>query len=343
MWLGSMVAIKIPLQNLAPEYYGHFLREVQLMTTLHHPNIVVFMGACITQPNICLVMEYLPRGCMYDFLREKDVISECSLYYRSWYQLVVKFATDVARGMQYLHRRCKIIQRDLKSQNLLIDEFYNVKVCDFGLSRTHDPRGNNGRRSSATYDNTLTACGTPFWTAPEVIRVEAYDHSADVYSYAIVLYECYTRSEPYTDRSAPAMEIAYHVAEQGLRPTVPEEMPKHLRELMEDCWHEKAHKRPKFQVSLPSFHPPFLPSFLRFLSSVLPSFPSFVSFCSFPSVLVFLHCFPSFPSVLFFLHVLTPFPSFLHCFLLPAFLFPGNSRTPVRYEKRVRPSSIPNA
>jgi serine/threonine protein kinase len=85
-------------------------------------------------------MEYLSNGSVYEYFQSLDrrlKISE-----------VLKYATDVARGMQYLHRR-GVIQRDLKSQNLLIDDFYNIKVCDFGLSRValytrKDARGGSG-------------------------------------------------------------------------------------------------------------------------------------------------------------------------------------------------------
>lgn len=51
-----------------------FLREVKLMSTIHHPNIVLFLGACITMPDICLVMEYLPRGSLFDYIHKKEEV-----------------------------------------------------------------------------------------------------------------------------------------------------------------------------------------------------------------------------------------------------------------------------
>jgi len=71
--------------------------------------------------------------------------------------------------MKYLHRRAKVIQRDLKSRNIMVDNNFNAKICDFGLSRY------------IKTDKTMTFCGTPYWTAPEIIRQEPYTEKADVY------------------------------------------------------------------------------------------------------------------------------------------------------------------
>ena len=137
-------------------------------------------------------------------------------------QLLHRFATDTARGMKYLHSRVGIVQRDLKSQNLLIDGDNNVKVGDFGLSRKVDTTNN------------MTACGTPYWTAPEVVRGEIYDQRADVYSFAIILWELITLSEPYKGRDP--LEIAFAVADEGLRPKIPFVCPEEYSKLMQDCW-----------------------------------------------------------------------------------------------------------
>ena len=80
------------------------------------------MGACVYPP--MLVMELLPRGSVYDILHSKQTIH---------WSLVYKFALDIARGMLRLHSE-NIIHRDLKSKNLLVDQSWNVKVSDFGLS-----------------------------------------------------------------------------------------------------------------------------------------------------------------------------------------------------------------
>ncbi|GMH77445.1 hypothetical protein TrVE_jg14035 [Triparma verrucosa] len=224
-WLGTTVAVKT-MRNASSNALkmDKFLGEIALTSTLHHPNIVLFYGACVEVPNVCLVMEYLAIN-LYDLLhtRSKSQIHFFVLH---------RFACDVARGMKYLHRRAKVIQRDLKSRNIMVDNNFNAKICDFGLSRY------------MKLDQTMTFCGTPYWTAPEIIRQEAYTEKADVYSYGIVLWELITAQEPYSGMES--MEVAYAAAERGLRPTIPTVCPEGYAELMQRCWSDNPADRPDF-------------------------------------------------------------------------------------------------
>jgi serine/threonine protein kinase len=89
---------------------------------------------------------------------------------------------------------------------LLVGEHWNVKICDFGLSRLKQ------------VGTTLTACGTPCWTAPEVLRNEHYSEKADVYSFAIVVWECLTREDPFA--GMPPFHVVFVVGTQNARPEV---------------------------------------------------------------------------------------------------------------------------
>ena len=99
-----------------------------------------------------------------------------------------------------------MIHRDLKSENLLINEDFVGKVADFGLARFED---------TAT---TMTMCGTPSWVAPEVFRGESYSHKADVYSYAIVLWELMTAGVPFAGANIHTITLAIV---EGKRPPIP--------------------------------------------------------------------------------------------------------------------------
>eukprot|EP01128_Nolandella_sp_AFSM9_P012728 TRINITY_DN955_c0_g1_i3.p1 TRINITY_DN955_c0_g1~~TRINITY_DN955_c0_g1_i3.p1 ORF type:complete len:176 (+),score=23.58 TRINITY_DN955_c0_g1_i3:69-530(+) len=97
-------------------------------------------------------------------------------------QLCVHLA---AKGMLYLHDLSPpVIHRDLKTQNLLVDEYWRAKLCDFGLSR---------EKASET----MSRLGTIQYSAPEVLRGERYTEKADVYSYAILIWEMFTEEIPY--------------------------------------------------------------------------------------------------------------------------------------------------
>lgn len=233
-WLGSPVAIKTVLPAMAndEDFIERFVMEIKLMSNLHHPNIVMFLGACITPvERMCLVLEYCVHGNMHEFLRGEERSNGGNVINITLH-MVIKFATDIARGVHYIHQKKNIIQRDLKSRNVLVDLHLNAKVADFGLSRLKEE------------DIGMTACGTPAWTAPEIVRMEQYDEKVDVYSFGIVMWELITREEPYDGQGG--VQIAYAAAEQGLRPPIPNFCPDDFSKLMQECWAEKPASRPDF-------------------------------------------------------------------------------------------------
>lgn len=148
------------------------------------------------------------------------------------YPQMLKIAIHTARGLEYLHE-CNLIHRDLKSVNLLIDEHYNAKVCDFGLSRIIAPKNQNMTGN----------VGTVSWIAPEVFEKQPYDEKADVYSFGIVMWELYTKQTPFQDLNT--FEIPMAVI-KGDRPSIPKDCPKDYAKLMQSCWHKKPAKRPTF-------------------------------------------------------------------------------------------------
>ncbi|CAM8913631.1 unnamed protein product [Rhodiola kirilowii] len=229
-WHGSDVAVKILMeQDIHPERFKEFLREVSIMKRLRHPNIVLLMGAVTQPPHLSIVTEYLSRGSLYRLLHKPGAREALDERRR------LNMAFDVAKGMNYLHRRNPpIVHRDLKSPNLLVDKKFTVKVCDFGLSRS----------KANTFLSSKTAAGTPEWMAPEVLRDEQSDEKSDVYSFGIILWELITMQKPWNNLN-PAQVVAA-VGFKGRRPEIPRDVNRQVADIIEACWANEPWKRPSF-------------------------------------------------------------------------------------------------
>ncbi|XP_009631994.1 serine/threonine-protein kinase STY46-like [Nicotiana tomentosiformis] len=224
MYLGMDVAIKfIRSEHLNDTLEDEFDQEVAILRQVQHKNVVRFIGACTESPHLCIVTEYMSGGSLYDYLHKNHVILQLSQ--------LLSFAIDVCKGMGYLHQN-NIIHRDLKTANLLMDANNVVKVADFGVARFQNKGG------------VMTAeTGTYRWMAPEVINHQPYDQKADVFSFAIVLWELVTAKVPY-DTMTP-LQAALGVR-QGLRPELPENAHPRLLDLMQRCWEAIPSDRPSF-------------------------------------------------------------------------------------------------
>jgi serine/threonine protein kinase len=228
-WKGVDVAVKQFIkQKLDERRMLEFRAEMAMLSELHHPNIVLFIGACVKSPNLCIVTEFMTQGSLRDLLANPTVKL-------TWRQKM-RMLRGAALGINYLHSlHPVIVHRDLKPANLLVDEGGNVKVADFGFARIKEENA------------TMTRCGTPCWTAPEVIRGEKYDERADVFSFGVIMWEALTRKQPFAGRNF--MGVSLGVLE-GQRPAIPGDCPAEFRKLMKKCWHAKADKRPTMDVVL---------------------------------------------------------------------------------------------
>ncbi|XP_066318552.1 serine/threonine-protein kinase CTR1-like isoform X5 [Miscanthus floridulus] len=238
-WNGSDVAVKILMeQDFHPERLKEFLREVAIMRSLRHPNIVLLMGAVTQPPNLSIVTEYLSRGSLYRLLHRHGARENLDERRR------LSMAFDVAKGMNYLHKRNPpIVHRDLKSPNLLVDKKYTVKVCDFGLSRL----------KANTFLSSKTAAGTPEWMAPEVLRDDPSNEKSDVYSFGVILWEIMTLQQPWSNLNAAQVVAA--VGFKGRRLEIPSSVDPKVAAVIESCWVREPWRRPSFASIMESLKP----------------------------------------------------------------------------------------
>nr|DBA19842.1 TPA: hypothetical protein GDO54_015611 [Pyxicephalus adspersus] len=203
-------------------------KEAEILSMLSHRNIIQFYGAVLEPPNYCIVTEYAAGGSLYDYInsnRSEDMDMEH----------IMAWATDVAKGMHYLHMEApiRVIHRDLKSRNVVITMDGILKICDFGASRFH---------SHTTH---MSLVGTFPWMAPEVIQSLPVSETCDTYSYGVVLWEMLTREVPF--KGLEGLQVAWLVVEKNERLTIPSSCPRSFAELMRQCWEAHAKKRPSFK------------------------------------------------------------------------------------------------
>lgn len=182
------------LYRVDEEAQRNFLKEVAVLRSLSHHNVLRFIGVLYRDQKLHLVTEFIPGGSL------KELIHDSGLPL-PWEQRI-SFAKDIACGMAYLHSM-NIIHRDLNSLNCLVREDKTVIVADFGLARIiNSPVGGGGGGGSGRWskDGTLgrkprqrrqryTVVGNPYWMAPEMMKGNKYDEKVDVFSFGIVLCE----------------------------------------------------------------------------------------------------------------------------------------------------------
>jgi hypothetical protein len=171
---GTMVAVK-KLEGFR-QGEKQFRAEVSTLGTVRHVNLIRLLGFCSERKNKLLVYEYMPNASLDRYLFESS--QQPVLSWRTRYQI----ALGVARGLHYLHERCRdcIIHCDIKPENILLSDTFVPKVADFGLAKLmgHD------------FSRVLTTVrGTVGYLAPEWIAGTAITTKADVYSYGMMLFE----------------------------------------------------------------------------------------------------------------------------------------------------------
>jgi len=256
-WRGTDVAVKrmnIIDTSFNSKALQEFRMELDILSRLRHPNLVLLMGACYREPPLFVVTEFCAGGSLFELLHGPQALSRkgspsISLSFRQR----LKLSLDIAKGCVYLHScQPQIIHRDLKSLNVILTEpirsrldLPNAKITDFGLSQVVS--------TSQLERSWPTGVGTYHWMAPEVMDGGPPNDKVDVFSFGIVLYEIMTGRIPYDDVDIVNPEDISKLVRLGRRPDLryfSVDCPMNIRKLMEACWAHEPMRRPSFDTIL---------------------------------------------------------------------------------------------
>jgi len=226
---GRPAAIKlVPDSNgLKEKELADFRSEVEILAKLSHPNVVALYAACLTPPNMCLVLELCETN-LEALIHRTNITMPLSQ--------VLSIANEIACGLAYLHPT--VVHRDIKPANILMGSDGRVKIADFGIARL---------RAATTVVTEHPEAGTIAYMAPECFDpdVKSLHHRADIWSWAVIVWEMLTGEKPYQGQRS--LVIAYNTLLAGKRLEIPADetrCPARLRRLLGLCWDKDPQKRP---------------------------------------------------------------------------------------------------
>ena len=234
VWNEKEVAIKqfIPKEKInIKNILNKFIKEINVISNLRHPNIVLYIGASLNNNKYYMITEHISNGNLFEFLHN----SKKKPFGKLSDNLMLQIAYEIAIAMSYLHSR-NITHCDLKSSNILLDQNYHVKISDFGLSRMVN---------ILSLNETKGKFGTTHWMPPEIMKAKRYEEASDVFSYGMILWEMLTGKVPYYGMNPN--QIIGLVADCKKIVEVPKVGNYAMRKLIKSCISYFPEKRPSFE------------------------------------------------------------------------------------------------
>jgi serine/threonine protein kinase len=204
--------IEVALETQTCEdFEDEILHEISLLSTIRHPDLVMFLGCCLQDSPVMFISQYMAGGDLENYYQSKRNANDGQLW-KPHPKAVNKWSRSICRALNFLHSCARpIIHRDLKPLNILLTEDLEAKVTDFGISKDTLPYGLDSPKkppkknssndpSSPTKNSSYTmtgGVGSWRYMAPEVARHQKYTEKVDVYAFALILYFMSSGRQPF--------------------------------------------------------------------------------------------------------------------------------------------------
>jgi len=235
-WNGTKVSVKILDKESYkdPESINAFQHELTWFEKVRHPNVVQFIGAVTQNLPMMIVLEYHSKGDLGSYLQKKGRLSLSK---------ALRFALEIARGMNYLHE-CKpdpVIHCDLKPKNILLDCGGQLKVAGFGVLRL-----SKVSEDKVKLEQPEAIDRTSLYLATEILKDEIFDRSVDVYSFGLILYEMVEGVPPFSKSPEETAKLMSLDDKRTALKMKSKSFPLDLKELIKECFHLDCVGRPTF-------------------------------------------------------------------------------------------------
>ncbi|GAB64523.1 protein kinase [Plasmodium cynomolgi strain B] len=251
LWQNKIVAVKKSHIHMSLEGMRSIVREVNTYRSVSHENIVEYYGVCIDEAFIGIVLEYVPRGNVFDLLYNGTLIVP--------YEVRLQMAVQLVQVVNYLHSVKRFVHRDLKTSNFLFDEEYNLKICDFGKTRKLNTDG-----KIILEDNG----GSPRYMAPEcfiegstdegIMDVQnSINEKSDIWGLACCLIEIFANQIPF-QHIKHKEDVVVEILVNKQKPSVP------------NCFHPQLHKLLERSFSIDPEERPSCEEYLQLLLEFYP-------------------------------------------------------------------------
>eukprot|EP00759_Apiculatamorpha_spiralis_P053217 PhF_6_TR6129/c1_g1_i2/m.9084/K08857/NEK1_4_5; NIMA (never in mitosis gene a)-related kinase 1/4/5 len=180
---------ELPLEDKSPKEIADAHKELQILGSLNHPNIIRLIEHQETESSLYLIMEYAEGGdlerVINHYAKSKQMFSN---------DTIMRWIVHILLGLRYVHSQ-HILHRDLKTANVFITKDGIAKLGDFGFSK----------QLSSSVEQAKTMCGTPYYLAPEKFKGQTYNLKSDVWSVGVILYELIAFRKPWAARTLPEL------------------------------------------------------------------------------------------------------------------------------------------
>ncbi|RWS00529.1 serine/threonine protein kinase-like protein 5 [Dinothrombium tinctorium] len=229
---GELCAVKVmDLEKCSEKFKQKFLpRELSILIQVRHPYVINIFDIFRANRKIYIFMEFAPNGTIADYLKDNGPLTEN--HTREWFY-------QSGDALLFIHDQLGIAHRDIKVENILLDQKNNCKLTDFGFAREcYDPKTGMLKLSE-------TFCGTEPYYAPEIIEREPYNpFLADVWALGVVLFAMLNNKFPFHYKDLKNMLREQKAHAYKFRPEVDAEISKEVKDLQWKIFEANVNKRP---------------------------------------------------------------------------------------------------